>query len=105
VGVTKHDRIFANDNIIYFATQRLPATHWSHFDPGLQNSYDIQVEMVHELKASAPPYIVLDSEFERIREPNDSARSSGVTLLDEYIHKAYQRVQNFGDLSIWQRTD
>ena len=38
VGTTRHDRIFANDNIIYFVAQRLPATHWSHFDPGLQNS-------------------------------------------------------------------
>ena len=103
VGVTKHDRIFANDNIIYFGAQRLPATKWSHFDPGLQNSYEIQVEMVHELEINAPPYIVLDSEFDHYREPNESSRSSGVTVLDDYIHKAYQPTQNFGSMSIWQR--
>jgi hypothetical protein len=105
VGVTKHDRIFANDNIIYFGAQRLPATKWSHFDPGLQNSYEIQVEMVHELEINAPPYIVLDSEFEHVREPNESSRSSGITLLDEYIHKMYQPAQSFGGMSIWQRTN
>ena len=81
--MTKHDRIFANDNIIYFGAQRPPATKWSHFDPGLQNNYEIQVEMVHELEINAPPYIVLDSEFEHVREPNESSRSSGITLLDE----------------------
>ena len=50
-----------------------------------------------------PPYIVLDSEFDHYREPNESSRSSGVTLLDDYIHKAYQPTQSFGSMSIWQR--
>jgi hypothetical protein len=105
VGTTKHDKIFANDNILYFATQRLPATRWSHFDPDLQNSYDIQVQMIHDLEVNAPPYIVLDSEFDSVNEPNDSAKSSGVTLLDEYLHRKYRFVQVFEELSIWQRID
>ena len=104
VGTTKHDRIFANDNILYFATQRLPATHWSHFDPGLQNSEEIQKVMVGELEASAPPYIVLDSEYDLVHEPNDSSKSSGVTLLDDYIQQRYQPIQRFGPLSVWKRT-
>ena len=102
VGLTRHDRTIANDNLIYFATQRLPATKWSHFDPGLQNSYPIQLEMVGELKAASPPYIILDSEFDSIHEPNDSSISSGVTLLDDFIHRNYKHVQSFGEMSIWQ---
>jgi hypothetical protein len=101
VGLSKHDRTFGNDNLIYFATQRLPATKWSHFDPGLQSSYAIQAEMVDELKAASPPYIVLDSEFDSIREPNDSSISSGVTLLDDFIHSRYRYVQSFDEMSIW----
>jgi len=103
VGVTHHDKIFANDNLIYFASHRLPATRWSHFDPDLQNRYDIQVQIVQELEVNTPPYVVLDSEFDRTYEPNDSSRSSGVTLLDEYLHKNYQYTQTFGRMSIWQR--
>jgi hypothetical protein len=103
VGITKHDRIIENDNIIYFGAQRLPATHWSHFDPGLQNSYDIQTQMVQELSANPPPYIVLDSEFDGWREPNDSSKSTGVTLLDDYIHREYQHVSTVGHMAIWQR--
>ncbi len=60
--------------------------------------------MVHELQVNSPPYVVLDSEFDKMQEPNDSSRSTGVTLLGGYIHRAYQRTQDFGDISIWQRT-
>jgi hypothetical protein len=102
-GLNHHDRVFANDNLIYFATQRMPATRWSHFDPDLQNRYDIQTQMVHELERNAPPYIVLDAEFDLVREPNDSSKSSGVTLLDDYIHEKYQPEETFGTMSVWQR--
>jgi hypothetical protein len=105
VGLSHHDRIFANDNIIYFGTWRLPATRWSHFDPDLQNTRAIQVQMVDELERNAPPFIVLDSEFEASNEPNDSSKSSGVTLLDDYIHDKYQPSQTFGTMTIWQRRD
>jgi hypothetical protein len=102
-GLRQHDRVFANDNLIYFATQLLPATRWSHFDPDLQNRYDIQTQMVHELEQNAPPYLVLDSEFELVREPNESSKSSGVTLLDTYIRDQYRPIEQFDQLSIWQR--
>jgi hypothetical protein len=102
-GLSHHDRVFANDNLIYFATQRLPATRWSHFDPDLQNRYDIQMQIVHELEQKPPPYIMLDSEFDLVREPNDSSLSSGVTLLDDYIHDKYQPSEAFDKLSIWHR--
>jgi hypothetical protein len=103
VGATKHDRIYANDNLMYFGSQRLPATKWSHFDPGLQNTSEIQTEMMRELAASAPPYIVLNSEFDLVREANDSSISTGVTLLDEYIRSKYRKVQTFGMMSVWER--
>jgi hypothetical protein len=103
VGLIRHDRIYGNDNLIYFATQRLPATRWSHFDPGLQNSYPVQLEMIQELEQNVPPYVVLDSEFEQFHEPNDSSKSSGVTLLDDYLRTHYRPVAVFGPLSISQR--
>lgn len=103
VGLKRHDIIFANDNLIYFAVQRLPATRWSHFDPGLQNRYDIQTEMIRELQKNAPPYIVRDSEFDLIKEPNTSSVSTGVRQLDDYIDRNYHPVKTYGPFSIWQR--
>ena len=59
--------------------------------------------MVHEFEMKTPLHIVLDSEFATMREPNDSSRSSGVTLLDEYIRGRYQQIETFGQMSIWKR--
>jgi hypothetical protein len=103
VGLTTHDKIFAADNITYFATQRLPATRWSELDPDLESRYDVQTQMVDEFERNVPPYIVLDAEFVQENEPNDSSRSSGVTLLDDYIRDKYQPVASFGLMSVWQR--
>jgi hypothetical protein len=103
VGQPRHDIVFANDLLIYFATQRLPATKWSQFDPDLVNRYDIQTQIVRDLDINAPPYIALDSAFDMMHEPNDSSKSSGVTLLDDYIHKQYRPVETFGEIAVWQR--
>jgi hypothetical protein len=104
VGLTHHDTIAINDMLTYFVTNRLPATRWSHFDPDLQSREDIQTEMIQELDSGAVRYIVLESQFERSGEPgNDSSKSSGVTLLDDYISSHYHQVERFGTSSIWLR--
>lgn len=103
VGLPQHQRIIVNDNLTYFATQRLPATKWSHFDPFLQNREDVQREMIGELERNRPPLIVVDSEFENYREPNGSSVSTGVHLLDDYIAEHYVPEQTFGEMEILRR--
>jgi hypothetical protein len=104
IGLARHDRIVSNDLITYFATSRLPATHWSHFDPDLQTRADVQGEIIGELDSQRVRYIVLESQFDSTIEPsNDSSRSSGVTLLDDYIRRNYHQVETFGPLSVWLR--
>jgi hypothetical protein len=103
VGLSQHDIIFINDVSSYFLSQRLPATKWHHFDPGLQNSVAIQREMIKELEQYQPPYVWLESSWLNKKEPNDSAKSSGVFLLDDYIHQHYLLSQQFGQISILQR--
>jgi hypothetical protein len=103
VGLPRHDRIYINDNLIYFATGRLPATKWSHFDPGLQNSYPIQEEMIQELDRITPQYIVEDKIYDSVLEPNESAKSSGVFVLDDYIHSHYRLIEAWGTIFILKR--
>jgi hypothetical protein len=102
-GTTRHDKIFVNDNLIYFATQRLPATHWYHYDPGLQTRANIQNEMAAELERQAVRHIVLSSEWDNVMEPNASALSSGVTILDDYIRLHYEKVEQYGPISVLAR--
>jgi hypothetical protein len=103
VGAGRHDRIFINNMMLYFATQRLPVTHWAEFDTLLQNSASIQKQMIQELNTNPPPYIILDAAFDESHEPNESSKSTGVTLLDDYIHTHYRKVEAFDLQSIWQR--
>jgi hypothetical protein len=96
VGLSRHDRIFVNGVLLYFVMNRRPATKWYEFDPGLQTSAPIQQEMVGELRRVKPPLIVLQSDWDAVREPNDSALSSGVTILDDYLRGAFEQVATFG---------
>jgi hypothetical protein len=102
VGLPRHDRINIDDNLSYFAAQRLPATKWTHFDPFLQNSLPVQSEMVGDLAKNKPPYIVLDSEFDNDLEPNGSSISSGIYALDDYIRQHYVPAERFGELTVLQ---
>jgi hypothetical protein len=104
IGLSRHDRIFYNDLLTYFVAGRLPATRWSHFDPDLQTRADIQRQMIKEIDPQAVRFIVLEPEFDRTIEPsNDSSKSSGVKLLDDYIRSNYHPIQMFGDLSLLLR--
>jgi hypothetical protein len=102
VGLPQHQRIYVNNVGFYFVANRPPATKWYHFDPALQNSKPIQELMIGDLTASRPKYVILDSEWEGAREPNQSAQSSGIKLLDEFIDKNYKRVATFGSLTVLQ---
>ena len=98
-----NDKIFVDNVALYFLAGRQPATKWSQFDPGLQNSEPIQAGMIAELERNQPPLVILDAEWDDISEPNGSARHSGVALLDDYIHHHYREVANFEPFIILQR--
>jgi hypothetical protein len=95
VGLSRHDKIFGNDMLFCFVLNRPSATKWHHFDPGLQTSAPIQQLMIGELRGARPKLIILVN-WGELTDPNDSSRSSGVTLLDDYIRQAYQPVATFG---------
>ena len=100
VGLSQHDRIFINDVLIYFIMDRKPVTKWYEFDPGLQTLAPIQQEIVEELRRTKPKLIVLEDRWANIREPNESALSSGVTVLDDYIRSAFEPIARFGPNSV-----
>lgn len=105
VGVPRHDLIFANNVLFYFLADRVSATKWHHFDPGVQTTAPIQAEIVRELQSAAPPFVVLTSDWIDVREPNRSSISSGVTLLDDYIRSSYRRVAVFGKNEVYELRD
>jgi hypothetical protein len=101
VGLERHDLIFANSVALYFASERLPATHWHQLDPGLETRADIQSKMIDELRTQKTRWVVRDAYFDGVREPNQSSVSSGVHLLDDYLDTHYRPVAASGKVSIW----
>jgi len=49
------------------------------------------------------PYVVRLRSFDNISEPNGSARSSGVILLNQFLQREYKEVARFGQYEITQR--
>jgi len=103
IGLNRHDKVFVNDVASYFQAQRMPVTKWHHFDPGLQTAADVQAEIIAELEKSKLQYVWLEASWDDVAEPNESAKSSGVYLLDVYIRNHYQLEQTFGRIAIWKR--
>lgn len=101
VGTNRHDRILANPILLYAHAERLPATLWAQYDPGVQTTDVVQREMIGELKKRKVHWIVRDASWEDRREPNASSISSGVTVLDEFIEANYRPVARAGALSLW----
>jgi hypothetical protein len=95
VGCGRHDRIFANEPILYTLSGRLPGTRYHALDPGVATTASAQAEIVGELERHRVRFVVLSTRFDGRREPNGSARSSGVRQLDEALRERYRPVAEF----------
>ena len=100
VGLGRHDKIFAANLTLTFAAAVVAPTRWHDLHPGVQTSGDVQAEMIRELSAEPLAYVVLEREWDDFSEPNDSARSSGVTALDEYLVANFVPVFHAGSLTV-----
>lgn len=99
----RHDRTVLNNVALYFAMGRLPATHWHHFDPGLQTRADIQRAIAAELERGRTRWVVVDRAADDFIEPNASGVSSGVFLLDRYIAANFAPIADYGRVSVLLR--
>ncbi|WP_354502373.1 hypothetical protein [Limibacillus sp. MBR-115] len=104
-AVGRHDKIFVNNVAFYYLAQRLPATRWYYFDPGVLTSAEVQTQIIAELLKERPPIVVRDSRWDDAQEPNPSAVSSGVVLLDEFIDQNYREVKRFGTITVLKPID
>ena len=100
-GLTRHDVVLLNDVSLYFLAGRPTATRYHELHPGVTTTRPVQEEMVAELTRYLPQWLLL-VDLAPSREPNASRFSSGVTLLDDYIHRHYQRQQTVGLYQLWR---
>jgi hypothetical protein len=101
VGVMKHDTLLANDVMLYFLAERRSATRFAELHPGVVTTEAVQREMIGSLTESDTRVLVLTSSISA--QPNLSAVSSGVHLLDEYIAENFALAVDYESHQIWTR--
>ena len=100
VGDGRHDRIFWNDVRLYFLSGRGSVTRWYDLHPGVQTTLPIQNQIIDSLRQAKPPVVVINTKWDETIEPNQSQYSSGVTVLDDYIHTHYAPQAVYGKVTI-----
>jgi hypothetical protein len=103
VGVTRHDRLFANDNMFYYLAERASATKHHVLVPGVATTMSVQQEIIDGIEKFNVRIVVRFAGHDWYEEPNASRVSSGVTLLDDYLTTHFKQVERFGDYTILQR--
>ena len=103
IGGSVHDRIFASEPMLYFLAARHSATRYHELHPGVATTAPVQREIVADLEKYRVSYLVLSNRFANVHEPNESAMSSGVKILDEFISSHYLPVIQIGPYTIWSR--
>lgn len=97
----RHDKIFVNQASLYFISQRMPATIWHHYEPGVQSSETVQREIISDLEQNEVSLIMRTSKWDNVQEPNKSAVSSNVFLLDQYLKNNFHQERSFGRTVIY----
>jgi hypothetical protein len=100
-GAKNHDKVCANDPLIYYFAEREYGTKYHELHPGVTNTSSVQREMIEEFETLSPRMIILGGWY--CDEPNLSSVDSKVDLLDDYILENYTSHKNFGRYEVWIR--
>ena len=101
VGNSQHHRVFVNNIMFYFLSQRRAGTMYYEFEPGMTTTVQIQSDIVADLSRNQVKYVVRCAGFDRSDNPGENLHDSGVTIIDDFLAQKYRPVEKFGDYSIW----
>jgi hypothetical protein len=105
VATRRSDLVTSGDPLFYVLADRSNPTRYDIQAPGVITSAPVQREIVRDLERARPRIVVrFSSPVTAVREPNRAGESSGVTILDYYLARAYRRAARFGPYVILGRT-
>jgi hypothetical protein len=100
----RYDRVRVGDTLLYTLLNRTNPTRYDVVQPGVVTKAEVQREMRADLQRTQTKLVVRwVAPAAREVEDNGSGRSSGVTLLDDYITTHYARVGRYGDYVLLAR--
>jgi hypothetical protein len=103
VAPPRFDRVRVGNPLLYVLADRPNPTRYDVLQPGVVTTARVQREMVRDLRRARPPVLVrwVDPRADAT-EPNGSSRSSGVTILDDYLRATYGRPRRFGPYVLYR---
>ena len=102
VAPPRYDRVRVGDPMLNVLLDRPNPTRYDVAQPGVVTTAKVQREMAGDLRGT-PVVVRWVSALARQREPNGSARSSGVFVLDRAIARGYRPAARFGDYLVLVR--
>jgi hypothetical protein len=100
VGNGRHDKVVQNGVMFYFLSERRSATKYHELHPGQVTTEAVQRTVIDELQGNGVRYAVVFVGNDDLVEPNASAVSSNVTLLDAFLASRYRLVKEFGSYKV-----
>ena len=98
------DLVTSGAPLLYVLADRPNPTPYDIQAPGVVTSAPVQREIVRDLERSGTDVVVRFTDpVTAAPEPNLAGESSGVTLLDDHLRRAYRRVARFGPWVILER--
>ena len=100
----RYDRVRVGDTLLYILLDRVNPTRYDVVQPGVVTTAKVQREMRSAVARTRTKLVVRwVAPVALETEDNGSGKSSGVTLLDDYIDARYARVGRYGDYVLLAR--
>jgi hypothetical protein len=97
VATRRSDLVTSGDPLFYVLAHRPNPTRYDIQAPGVITTAPVQREIVRDLKEARPRAIVrFTAAVTAAPEPNRAGESTGVTVLDDYLERAYRPTKRFG---------
>jgi hypothetical protein len=109
IGLNRHDTMVTNDILAYFVLDRPIPVRYNDLHPAVADRAPAQLEMVADLEAKRPPYVILksvfsDAELDQMKADfQKNLPGVGATDLDQYLHEHYVPVADFLPYRVFAR--
>jgi hypothetical protein len=104
VAPPRFDRVRVGAPLLYTLLNRSNPTRYDVMQPGVVTTARVQREMIADLGAARPALVIRwVSPLAVDTEDNGSARSSGVSVLDDWIRARYRLQTRIGDYELLVR--
>jgi hypothetical protein len=103
VAPPRFDQVTVGNPLLYVLADEPNPTRYDVMQPGVVTTEDVQREIVDDLEAERPDLLIRWRDPRTAPEDNGSGRSSGVTIVDQYLRSEYRLRARFGFHEVHER--